>query len=321
MEENLNTLSNLNLDLPGHYSGKVRESWPVSQNRRILVTTDRLSAFDRIIGLVENKGQVLNQLSAWWFDKTNSIVPNHLIEVPDPNVSVALDAKPLQVEVVMRSRLTGSTSTSILPRYLAGERNMYGYDFPDGLTPHCELPEHILTPTTKAQDGGHDEPITVDQVLELGILEPQIWERVQKIAHELFQFGFDHASSKGFVLADTKYEFGLAPSGEIILIDEVHTPDSSRYWLKDGLDDRLAAGQGPQNFDKEPVRLALREAGYCGDGQIPVLEDKVWEDASQRYTQIYEAMTGQIFEPGERPISKRIESNLAPYIDEVKNSG
>lgn len=319
MDHNNTTLSNLDLELPGHYSGKVRESWPLTENRRLLVTTDRLSAFDRIIGLVENKGQVLNQISAWWFDQTKSIVKNHLLEIPDPNAAVVVDATPLPVEVVMRSRLTGSTSTSVLSQYIDGKRNIYGYDFPDGLEPHCELGEHLLTPTTKAADGDHDEPITVAQVTELGIVEPGIWSEVQKIAHQLFEFGVEHARSKGFILADTKYEFGLSPSGDILLIDEVHTPDSSRYWLSENLEERLASGLGPQNFDKEPVRLALREAGYSGDGEIPELSAKVWADASARYVQIFEAITGQTFEAGERPIAERISKNVSRYIDEVNS--
>ena len=211
-------------------SGKVRSAWPLSGGRRLLVTTDRLSAFDRIIGQVPYKGQVLNQLAAWWFETTRDIVANHVIAVPDPNALIALDATTLPVEVVVRARLTGSTDTAVLPRYQAGERELYGHRLPDGLTPHGPLPEPIITPTTKAEAGGHDQPITVDEVVTSGLLDAGLWAEVQKVALELFARGSRIASEAGFVLADTKYEFGLDADDRLVLIDEMHTPDSSRYW-------------------------------------------------------------------------------------------
>ncbi|MEM7275446.1 MAG: phosphoribosylaminoimidazolesuccinocarboxamide synthase, partial [Actinomycetota bacterium] len=248
------TLATLELPLPGRHSGKVREAWPLSEGRRLLVTTDRLSAFDHIIGTVDHKGQVLNQLAAWWFDQTSDIVANHVVDVPDPNALIAVDAAPLPVEVVVRARLTGSTSTAVLPRYLAGERVLYGHRLPDGLVPHGPLPEPLITPTTKAQDGGHDEPITSEQVVSRGLVELGLWARVERVALQLFDRGAALAAGAGFVLADTKYEFGLGPDGELLLIDEVHTPDSSRYWAQASLDERLAAGLTPESYDKEPVR-------------------------------------------------------------------
>ena len=202
-------------------------------DRRLLVTTDRLSAFDRIIGTVPHKGQVLNQLAAWWFAKTADIVANHVIEVPDPNALIAVDAAPLPVEVVVRGRLTGSTSTSLLPRYQAGERVLYGHRLPDGLEPHGPLGEPLITPTTKADQGEHDQPVTCDEVVELGLVEPGLWAEVQKVAIELFTRGERLAADAGFILADTKYEFGMSPAGELLLIDEIHTPDSSRFWAVD----------------------------------------------------------------------------------------
>ncbi len=313
VDRNGSTLAEIDLGLPGHFSGKVRESWILPEGRRVLVTTDRLSAFDRVIGLVEHKGQVLNQLAAWWFDRTSSIVQNHVIEVPDPNVLIARDVTPLPVEVIMRSRLTGSTDTSMLPKYLAGERKLYGYDMPEGLTPHCALPDLMLTPTTKAQDGGHDTPVTVAEVADSGIVAPDVWAEVCKVARSLFEFGIATAEAAGLILADTKYEFGLDASNNLVLIDEVHTADSSRYWLAEGLEDRLAQGQGPENFDKEPLRLALREAGYSGDGQIPTLSEQTWKDVSNRYVFLYEALTGTSFVPGQRPIADRIKKSMAAY--------
>lgn len=307
-------MASVDLALEGRTSGKVRESWPLSDRRRLLVTTDRLSALDRIIGTVAHKGQVLNQLAAWWFSKTTDIVSNHVIEVPDPNALIAVDAAPLPVEVVVRGRLTGSTSTSLLPRYEAGERLLYGYQLPDGLEPHGPLGEPLITPTTKAEKGGHDQPVSCEEVVELGLVEPGLWAQVQKVAMDLFTRGEQIAADAGFILADTKYEFGLAPDGELLLIDEVHTPDSSRFWAMGSLDERLAAGKSPESFDKEPVRLALKEIGYSGEGPPPELPDEVWAETSARYVHLYEALTGTAFQPGSQPAEQRLQQNLAPYI-------
>lgn len=305
-------LETLDLDLPDHHSGKVRESWRLPGGHRLLVTTDRISAFDRVIGTVEHKGQVLNQLAAWWFARTADIVANHVISVPDPNALVAVDANPLPVEVVVRGRLTGSTSTSLLPRYEAGERVLYGHRLPEGLTAHGPLPEPMITPTTKETGGAHDRPVTIDEVVELGLVEAGLWTQVQKAAIDLFARGSEIAASAGFVLADTKYEFGLGPNGELLLIDEVHTPDSSRFWAVDSMDDRIRAGLAPESYDKEPVRLALKAGGYSGSGPVPHLPESVLADTSARYVELYERLTGLAFEPGERPIAERVAANLAP---------
>jgi phosphoribosylaminoimidazole-succinocarboxamide synthase len=308
------SLSEFTLDLPGHRSGKVRESWLLPGGRRLLVTSDRLSAFDRVIGLVPHKGQVLNQLAAWWFERTSDIVGNHLLSLPDPNAAIVVDADPLPVEVVVRGRLTGSTSTSILPLYVAGERVLYGHLLPDGLTPHGPLPEPIITPTTKAAAGEHDEPVTVQAVEADGLVEPELWHRVQQVALALFDRGVQVAESAGFVLADTKYEFGLGPDGSLLLIDEVHTPDSSRYWDRATLEERLGAGQAPEGFDKEAVRLALRATGYSGDGAPPELPDHVWAETSARYIDLYQRLTGSEFLPGDQPIEQRLHDNLAVLL-------
>lgn len=309
-----NTLSSVSLDLPGHVAGKVRETWPLSEQRRLLITTDRLSAFDRVIGLVPHKGQVLNQLAAWWFAQVADLVPSHVLSVPDPNALIAVDASPLPVEVVVRARLTGSTSTAVLPRYLAGERAMYGHVFPDGLVPHGPLPQPIITPTTKALAGSHDEPTTSDAIVADGLVEPTLWAEVQAVALAIFARGQAVAATAGFVLADTKYEFGLAPDGRLLIIDEMHTPDSSRYWDASTLDARLAEGQAPDGYDKEPVRLALKAAGYSGDGEPPDLGDQVWLDTSARYVELYERITGEVFVPAAQPAQERIEANLAGLL-------
>jgi len=308
------TLESLQLDLGGHTSGKVREAWTIGDQRRLLVTTDRLSAFDRVVGLVENKGQVLNQLSAWWFDRTADIVANHVMSVPDPNVMVAVDAKPLPVEVVVRGRLTGSTSTSLLPRYQKGERLLYGFTLPDGLADHGPLPEPLITPTTKAEKGAHDEPVTCDEVVTRGLVEAGLWAEVQEAALAIFERGTQIAADAGFVLADTKYEFGLAPDGSLLLIDEVHTPDSSRFWDIDSLEQRLKEGKGPESFDKEPVRLALGATGYRGEGPVPELASEVWDSTSRRYVDLYQALTGLVFVPGDRPIDIRVGAAVDRYL-------
>ncbi len=308
------TLTTISFDLPGHQTGKVREAWQLPEQRRLLVTTDRISAFDRVIGAVPNKGQVLNQLAAWWFAKTSDIVANHVIEVPDPNALVAIDATPLPIEVIVRGRLTGSTSTSVLPRYKAGERILYGYHLPDGLADHGPLPEPLITPTTKATAGGHDEPITVDEVSNSGLVEAGLWLEVQKAALSLFERGTQVAADAGFVLADTKYEFGIAPDGTLILIDEMHTPDSSRYWAIETLDERLAEGKTPESFDKEPVRLALQATGYKGDGPVPEMNASVWQAASDRYVELYERLTHTDFQPGEQPAADRIANNISHLL-------
>jgi len=308
-----NTLSSLTLDLPGHSSGKVREAWVLDDDRRLLVTTDRISAFDRVIGTVQHKGQVLNQLSAWWFANTADVVANHVVSVPDPNAMVVVDATPLPVEVVVRGRLTGSTSTSLLPRYQAGERVLYGHQLPEGLVAHGPLPEPLITPTTKAEVGEHDQPVTCEEVVSSGLVEEGLWNEVQKAALALFARGVTLAANAGFILADTKYEFGLTPDGKLIVIDELHTPDSSRFWEAKSTDALVAAGANPESFDKEPVRLALKALGYRGDGEPPELPAQVRQETSQRYVSLFERMTGTEFQPGATPIGSRITNTIAAY--------
>lgn len=301
------------------HSGKVRDTWLVDSNTRIIVTSDRLSALDRIVGLVTHKGQVLNQLAAWWFEHTADICENHLIKVIDPQAIAAKTAQVIPVEVVVRARLTGSTSTSILPKYLQGEREIYGHELPDGLQAHGLLPHPIITPTTKAQANEHDQPTTIEAVATSGVVDAKVWQRTQQIALQLFERGAQVASQAGFILADTKYEFGLI-EGEVVLVDEIHTPDSSRFWAIDQAEEAIRKGQAPAGFDKEPVRLALRAAHFNGDGEIPQLADSVWQDTSARYIELFEALTGTAFVPAERPIEERIQTNIEAYLAEKNRS-
>lgn len=318
----LETLDDIELPLPDRRAGKVRVSYRLSGTERLFVTTDRLSAFDRIIASVPHKGQVLNQLAAWWFEQTRDIVANHLLEVPDPNVTVGRAAHPLPVEVVVRGYITGVTSTSLWQQYADGARHIYGYDFPDGLRKNTALPAAIVTPTTKALDGAHDEPISCAGVVAEGLVDAELWERVQAAALAVFARGQQAAERAGLILADTKYEFGLAvDTGELLLIDEVHTPDSSRYWVADSYDARLAAGDEPESLDKELVRRALIGLGYRGDGAPPVLPPDVVAAASARYASAYERLTGQTFVPGSTPIRERIERNLAPHLARASHAG
>lgn len=303
-------LGETNLPLPGRQSGKVRDGYPLAGGRRLLVTTDRLSAFDRNLACVPYKGQVLNQLAAWWFTETQSLISHHLISLPDPNAAVVAEAEPFPVEVVVRGYITGVTSTALWYRYSLGERAIYGYRFPDGLRKNEALPQPIITPTTKGGPTGHDERLTCAEVVERGLLDARTWEQVQSAALALFRRGQEVAQQADLILVDTKYEFGFDSVGRMMLIDEVHTPDSSRFWRADSYPERFAAGEEPENFDKEFVRLAYAEHGYRGDGEPPAMPDELWVAASQRYISIYERLTGQAFEPGAYPVEQRLTKNL-----------
>ena len=302
----------LDIDLPldDRRDGKVRVSYAYGDGRRLFVTTDRLSAFDRVIAGVPYKGQVLNQLSAWWFERTGDVVANHVVDLPDPNVLVARAAQPLPVEVVVRGYITGVTTTSLWRQYADGARTIYGYHFSDGLRKNTELPSAIVTPTTKAEHGGHDEPLSPSDVTRKGLVAPDLWRTVESAALELFARGQEIARKSGLILADTKYEFGTTPAGELLLIDEVHTPDSSRYWVADTYEQRLSADEEPESLDKEVVRRALIDAGYDGNGAPPVLASEVWEATSLRYIDAYERLTGLTFQPGSYPVEDRIREVL-----------
>ena len=299
------------LPLAHPQSGKVRDGYDLPGGKCLFVTSDRLSAFDRILAAVPYKGQVLNQLSAWWFEKTRPIVANHLLAEPDPNAMVVTFAKPFLVEVIVRGFITGVTSTALWRRYELGERSIYGYTFPEGLRKNQALPKPIITPTTKGGATGHDERLTCQQVVELGLLDANTWENVQAAALGLFQKGQEISAQAGIILVDTKYEFGCASDGQMLLIDEVHTPDSSRFWKASSYAERFERGEEPENFDKEFIRLAYVERGYRGEGEPPAMPVEFWASASQRYIDIYERLTGEDFIPGRYPVQPRLEENLS----------
>jgi len=298
------------LPLPGKAVGKVREWYDLPDGRRLIVTTDRLSAFDRVLASVPYKGQVLNQLSAWWFKQTESLISNHLISIPDPNAALVMKVEPLLVEVVVRGYITGVTTTALWYRYKQlGEREIYGYRFPNGLRKNQALPEPIITPTTKAASG-HDERLTLAEVVEHGILDAHTWEQVQAAALAIFKRGSELARKAGLILVDTKYEFGRTPDGRVVLIDEMHTPDSSRFWKAEPYEESFAAGEEPENFDKELVRKAYIQRGYQGEGEPPALPAQLWAATSQRYITIYEMLTGETFVSGAYPVGPRLTENL-----------
>lgn len=299
------------VDLPAFGAkseGKVRDMYRLSAGERALITTDRVSAFDRVVGAIPFKGQVLNQLSAWWFAQTHDIVNNHVISVSDPNITIAREAEPLPVEVIVRGYITGVTSTSLWTLYAAGERTPYGITLPDGLQKHDPLPEPIITPTTKATGGAHDERLTRAEIIERGLVSEALWRQVEVAALALFARGQDVARRAGLILVDTKYEFGLI-DGQLALIDEIHTPDSSRYWTLDS----YGAGKEPQNFDKEILREWFVANGYRGEGAIPDMPETFIATVAERYISAYERLTGQTFVPGEQPALARIERNLEAY--------
>ncbi len=298
------------LPLANRKTGKVRDWYDLPGQRRLLVTTDRLSAFDRNLALVPFKGQVLNQLSGWWFEKTADIISNHLIEIPDPNAAVVTLVNPCPIEVIVRGYITGVTETALWRRYELGEREIYGYTFDEGLKKNQQLPDPIITPTTKGGITGHDERLTCAEVVEQGYLDAYKWETIQSAALAIFKRGQEVALSAGMILVDTKYEFGIAPDGRIMLIDEVHTPDSSRFWKADSYQQRFTSGEEPENFDKEFIRRQYSDLGYRGEGEPPNMPADLWVKASQRYIQIYELLTGSEFQPGEYPVNERLTESL-----------
>jgi len=296
-------------ELGRRLEGKVRDSY-VKDGRRTIVVTDRVSAFDVVLGTLPLKGQVLNQVAAFWFEKTRAVARNHLLSVPDPCVSVVEECRLIPVEFVVRAYLTGSTSTSIWVRYEAGDRLYCGHALPEGLRKHERLPQALLTPTTKAPKGAHDELVSKDDILARGLMSAELFERAEALAAALFRAGSEWAASRGLILVDTKYELGLDAKGELVVIDEIHTPDSSRYWYRDTYEQALAQGRDPQALDKEYVRRWLVEHGYRGEGVPPPLPDDVRCEASRRYIEAYERITGSAFEPDLRPPTERIRANL-----------
>lgn len=298
------------LTLLGRSTGKVRDWYALSNRRRLIVTTDRLSAFDRNLAVVPYKGQVLNQLAAWWFEQTADVIPNHILSIPDPNAAEVIEVVPFPVEVIVRGYITGVTSTALWHRYSLGEREIYGYTFEPGMKKNQQLDEPIITPTTKGGLTGHDERLTCVEVVEKGYLDAESWSQIQSAALAIFKRGQEVARRAKMILVDTKYEFGRAADERIMLIDEVHTPDSSRFWKADTYAERFDAEEEPENFDKEFIRRYYADLGYRGEGEPPATEPELWVQACLRYIQIYELLTGLTFVPGEYPVNPRLVSNL-----------
>ncbi|MCZ8080192.1 MAG: phosphoribosylaminoimidazolesuccinocarboxamide synthase [Fuscovulum sp.] len=303
-------------ELPNPYFGKVRDCYDLPDGTRILISSDRISAFDRILAAIPFKGQVLTQTAKFWFDHTADICPNHVISYPDPNVVIGKRLTILPVEIVVRGYLAGTTGTSILTLYKQGQRAMYGHTLPDGLRDNQALPAPIITPTSKAFDGGHDEPLTAQEIVSQGLLTQAQWDEVSAKALALFARGQQMASERGLILVDTKYEFGTDADGNILLADEIHTPDSSRYWLASGYAEAFANGTRPPSFDKDVIRawVAARCDPYTDP--IPEIPAEMIQHTAQVYIDAFEAITGQPFQPdttGDTPLA-RIRANLAPWF-------
>ncbi len=290
------------------YEGKVRDNY-IQGSKRIIVTTDRISAFDRVLGTIPFKGQILNQLAAFWFEKTRHLVKNHIIDVPDPNVMVVKECSPLPLEMVVRGYITGVTTTSAWYNYRKGVRDFCGIRLPEGLVKDQKFDEPIITPTTKADQGGHDRPISGEEAIKEGIISREIFERMSEASLKLFDFGSRFAAKQGLILVDTKYEFGLN-GGELVLMDEIHTPDSSRFWFADTYAELFERGEEQRKLDKEYVRAWLADQGYVGDGPPPKLTPAVVTEAAKRYAEAYEKITGLKFEPDGENVAQRIIENL-----------
>lgn len=303
-------------DLPNHYRGKVRDNYDLPDGRRVIVASDRLSAFDRNLCAVPGKGQVLTQTARFWFDATADICPNHVVAYPDPNVLIGKRLEMLPVELVVRGYLAGTTSTSVLTLYNKGERTMYGVTLPDGLKPNQRLPQAILTPTSKAADGDHDAPLSPDEVLGQGLVTPAQWEQLSAYALALFARGQAMAAERGLILADTKYEFGLDETGAIVLADEIHTPDSSRFWKASTYAARFEAGQRPESFDKDFVRAWVAERCDPYNDPIPEIPADLIARTSAVYIEAFEAITGQTFDmpDADEPVMARVKRNLDAYL-------
>jgi phosphoribosylaminoimidazole-succinocarboxamide synthase len=292
------------------YAGKVRDCYTTDDGRRIIVVSDRISAFDRGLGTLPLKGQILNHVARFWFEATKHIAPNHVISTPDPNVMIGVECTPLPVEMVVRAYLTGTTSTSIWIHYQRGERTFCGHKLPEGLKRHQKLPEVIVTPSTKAPHGSHDISASREEILKMTGMPEQDFDRAAEMALALFTEGQRLCAERGLILVDTKYEFGKTPDGKIVVIDEIHTPDSSRYWFAETYQERFEAGADPESFDKEYVRRYLAGIGFTGDGPIPPIPDEVRVEASLRYVRAVEQITGSPFEPNLEDPIPRIEKNL-----------
>jgi phosphoribosylaminoimidazole-succinocarboxamide synthase len=295
------------------YEGKVRDNYTQGE-KRILITSDRLSAFDRIIALIPFKGQVLTELAKFWFNETKDICPNHMLDDPDPNVMVGIECTPLKVEMVIRGYITGSTTTSAWYNYNKGVRNFCGNKLPEGLVKNQKLEKAIITPTTKGDHGDHDRNITPEEIVAQGLVTQKQWDILADYTRKLYARGVEVAAKQGVMLVDTKYEFGQTADGKIVLIDEIHTPDSSRYWITATYEGKIANGEEPDNINKEFLRLWLAKQGFIGEGEVPAIPDEVKVQTAEKYIQAYEMITGKTFQAEVGNTLARIEKNLTPYF-------
>jgi len=286
--------------------GKVRDSY-LQPGKRILIVTDRISAFDHVLGTIPFKGQVLNQLAAFWFERTKSSVPNHVLDVPDPNVMVVAECDQLPIEIVVRAYVTGITKTSLWFNYQQGIRNYCGNVLPEGLRKDQKLPQPIITPTTKLED--HDRPVSREEAIKEGLVTAEIFDEAAEICLRLFDYGEKFARKRGLILVDTKYELGRL-DGHLVVSDEIHTPDSSRYWYIDSYESLFSAGKDQRKLDKEYVREWFAGKGFRGEGKPPPMPDEVRIEAARRYIEAYEAITGEEFKITDEPAISRMERNL-----------
>jgi len=276
-------------------SGKVRD-WYIKNGLRILIATDRVSAFDRVVGTIPFRGAVLNKLSQFWFEKTRDIIQNHMIGVIDPNVMLVSEVKALPVEIIVRGYITGVTDTSLWKNYDEGKRVIYGIKFPEGLVKNQKLKKPVITPTTRETGpSGHDEPITAKEIIKQKLVSPKSWKQIEKVAIKLYERGVEICDKQGFIIPDTKYEFGLDRNGNLILIDEIHTPDSSRIWLKKAYNKKFKKGEDMDNYDKEYMRQWFKKQGFSGKGKIPKMPPELISNISWRYIQVFEKITEEKF--------------------------
>ena len=305
-------------ELPNFYRGKVRDAYGLSGGRRLLISTDRQSAFDQVFAAVPHKGQILTQTARYWFDETSDICPNHVISYPDPNVVMVKDLEMLPIEMVVRDYMTGSTETSIWPMYERGERTLYGHVFPEGLIRNQKLPDTIITPTTKAAQGDHDAPITEAEILKTQLVTTEQWHELAEKSLALFKRGRELAAKNGLILVDTKYEFGLDENGTIVVADEIHTPDSSRFWIANSYEERLSNNLNPDSLDKEFLRLWITAQCDPYKDPIPEIPEQTLHEFSGKYIKLYELVTGKLFEKPvhSEPVRDRIKSSLVAELPE-----
>jgi phosphoribosylaminoimidazole-succinocarboxamide synthase len=308
-----NTIQDINIDAPNKKVGKVKDAYFLD-NKVVMISTDRQSAFDRVLAAIPYKGAVLNSISAWWLKKSEHLFPNHLISIPDPNVSIVEKCTVFPVEFVVRGYITGTANTSLWTVYNNGDREYCGNTLPEGLKKNDKLGAPMLTPTTK--DKVHDRPVSREEIIDLGLVSAEDYDIAAKMSLDLFAFGQETAKKKGLILVDTKYEIGKDPSGKIKFVDEIHTPDSSRFWISDSYKARIGAGQEPENMDKELLKLWFaKNCDPYNDEVLPDAPDDLVAELSARYILLYELITGEKFVfPNPNDINNRITENIKELL-------